>query len=210
MIELLDNPNIVAQKRKSPVFEHEIIKYLSQFARLSEAEAVAIVESVTVQAFKKGDFLLKEGQITDLCCFVIKGCVRQYYLIDGEEKTTNFYTEGQPVPPHEGSVNQMPAKFYLSCVEDSVVTTGSKVSEEAFFENFPKLFATSNTALEAQWVKQQEQLSNFIIHSPEERYLHLLETRPDLLDRVPHYQIASYLGIKPESLSRIRKRIMLK
>jgi hypothetical protein len=58
--------------------------------------------------------------------------------------------------------------------------------------------------------KSQEKLASYIINSPEDRYLDLLKNRPDLLDRVPHYQLASYLGIKPESLSRIRKRIMVK
>jgi CRP-like cAMP-binding protein len=65
-------------------------------------------------------------------------------------------------------------------------------------------------AVEEELGKSQESMATLLLLSPEERYLHLLNTRPELLDRVPQYQLASYLGIKPESLSRIRKRIMEK
>ncbi len=203
------NPPLVSEKKAQPsFFDNPLIQYISQFTRLSEKEAEAILETIDIRTFKKGDFLLKEGQIKDLCCFVIKGCVRQYYLIDGEEKTTGFYTEGQPIVPHEGSTNNQPAKFFLVCNEDCVVTVGSLIDEETYAEKFPKVRDASFTALEHLWGNQQENFANFVIRNPEERYLHLLETRPDLFDRVPHYQLASYLGMKPESLSRIRKRIM--
>jgi CRP-like cAMP-binding protein len=195
-------------EQKAP--EYEIIKFISQFVRLSETEAEALLDTLDIRVFKKGDFLLKEGQVKDLCCFVLKGCVRQYYLVDGEEKTTNFYTEGQPVIPHEGVANRLPAKFFLSCIEECILIVGSKIDDATFSEKFPKVDSASRIALESLWSNQQEQFAHFMINSPEERYLHLLDTRPDLLDRVPHYQLASYLGIKPESLSRIRKRIMLK
>lgn len=212
MVATLNPPlTIASEKKVKPlIFENEIIKFISQFVRLSETEAEALLATLDIRAFKKGDFLLKEGQVKDLCCFVLKGCVRQYYLVDGEEKTTNFYTEGQPVIPHEGATNRQPAKFFLSCIEDCILSVGSLIDDATFSEKFPKIESASHVSLETLWRKKQEQFAHFMINSPEKRYLHLLETRPDLLDRVPHYQLASYLGIKPESLSRIRKRIMLK
>ncbi len=78
------------------------------------------------------------------------------------------------------------------------------------FQVFPHFESICRVAVEDELGKNQEKLASYIIKSPEERYLELLETRPDLLDRVPQYQLASYLGIKPESLSRIRKRIMVR
>lgn len=190
--------------------EDQIIKYISKFMHLSKEEATAILESIQIRSFKKGTILLREGQVSNLCYFTLKGCVRQFYLIDGVEKTTNFYTEGQPIAPNEGNFKKMPSKSYLSCVEDSILTVGTPEDEAKFFQKFPNLAPARHNAVEEELGKSQKMLTEYILSSPEERYLNLMKTRPELLDRVPQYQLASYLGIAPESLSRIRKRIMLK
>ena len=78
------------------------------------------------------------------------------------------------------------------------------------YKRFPKLEAIAGTMMELNSGMAQEELASFITSSPEERYMNLLENRSDLLNRVPQHQIASYLGMKPESLSRIRKRIVSK
>lgn len=199
-----------AKKRRVSSPEREIIQYISQFMPLSDAEAEAVIKNMKIRSFKKGTVLLKEGQVAKLCYFVLKGCIRQYFLVDGEEKTTNFFSEGQPVTSYEGTFKQKPSKFYLACVEDSILSTSSPEEEAAFFEKFPHLKPAALMAMEEELGKSQGMLSSFILSSPEERYLNLLKTRPDLLDRVPQYQLASFLGVTPESLSRIRKRIMLK
>ncbi len=196
--------------RKTSSPEHQLIQYISQFKPLSEAEAEAVLKIIKVKSFKKGTILLKEGQVAKLCYFVLKGCIRQYFLVDGEERTTHFFTEGQPVTPYEGTFKRVPSKFYLACVEDTIVSVGTPEDEAAFFEKFPQLEPARNMAIEEELGKSHDRFSTFLLSSPEERYLNLLKTRPDLLDRVPQYQLASYLGVTPESLSRIRKRIMIK
>lgn len=190
--------------------EHEITQYISQFMPLSEAEAEAVAKTIKVKSFRKGTILLKEGQVAKLCYFVLKGCIRQYYLVDGEEKTTNFFTEGQPVTPYEGTFKKVPSKFYLACVEDAILSVGTPEDEAAFFEKFPRLEPARGLAIEEELGKSMDKFSSYILNSPEERYLNMLKTRPELLDRVPQYQLASYLGVTPESLSRIRKRITQK
>jgi CRP-like cAMP-binding protein len=200
----------LAKPRRKPAPEQEIIQYISQFMPLSDAEAEQIVQQMKIKSFKKGSILLKEGQVAKLCYFVLKGCIRQYFLVDGVEKTTKFFTEGQPVTPYEGTYKKLPSKFYLACTEDAILSVSTPEDERAFFEKFPHLEPAKGMAVEEELGKSMDTLSSFILHSPEERYLHLLQTRPDLLDRVPQYQLASYLGVTPESLSRIRKRIMVK
>jgi CRP-like cAMP-binding protein len=190
--------------------EEEIIRYISSFIQLNDVEIRGILDSINLKTYKKGAILVKEGQVSSVCYFILKGCIRQYYLKDGEEKTTNFYTEGQPVTPYEGTFKKKPSKYYLSCVEDVILSVGTPEDEAKLFEKFPQFKAVVRVAVEEELGKSQEILSSYILNSPEERYLNLLETRPDLLDRVPQYQLASFLGIKPESLSRIRKRIMIK
>ena len=204
------HPAAAPKSRRSREPQQQIIQYISQFTTLSEADAAEIVRNMKFRTFKKGAVLLKEGQAVKLCYFVLKGCIRQYFLVDGEEKTTNFYTEGQPVTPYEGTYKRVPSNYYLACVEDTIVTISSPEDEVSFFEKFPHLESVSRLAVEEELGKSQDRFTSFILNSPEERYLDLLKNRPDLLDRVPQYQLASFLGVTPESLSRIRKRIMIK
>jgi CRP-like cAMP-binding protein len=203
----MHTPTTPCEPQLSAEVRQEILAYISNFATLSESETQAILESLNPKLFKKGSLLVREGQSKDLCYFVLKGCVRQYYLVNGEEKTTHFYTEGQPITPFEGTYKGAASKYYLSCMEDCVLSVGSQDRSMALFEQFPRLSELARLATEEELGKSQDNFASFIIHSPEERYLHLLETRPDLLDRVPQYHLASFLGIKPESLSRIRKRL---
>lgn len=190
--------------------ENELVKYISKFITLNEEEINALVQYIPIKAFKKGTILLKEGDISSECFFNLKGLVRQYYLVDGEEKTTYFYSEKQSISSIERVLKKIPSKYYLSCVEDTTIAIGRLDIEQAFYEKFPKFETLSRLLMEEDLDKNQTLLASFIIASPEERYLNLLKSRPDLVQRVPQYQLASYLGMKPESLSRIRKRISLK
>lgn len=177
---------------------------------LSTVEKQTIAELMIIRTLKKGTLILREGQISTNCYSILEGCIRQYYLIDGEERTTFFYTEGQTIYAQRGSNKARPAKHYLACVEDTTITMMTQEDENELFRRFPRFERLSRIALEEELGNYQEMMANFMTSSPEERYLRLLKNRPDLLDRVPHYQLASYLGVKPESLSRIRKRIMQK
>jgi CRP-like cAMP-binding protein len=210
MIEtVLPNPSkLTAKKSITPAYQ-VLIDYVSQIAPLADAEIQTIIELVKVKAYKKGKFLVKEGQISKTCFFVLQGCVRQYFLMDGEEKTTHFFTEGMPVSS-TFSYDNKPVKFYLVCNEDTTLVEGRPEDEQNFFQQMPRMETLSRMGVEKELQKSQEVLADYITSSPEERYLNLLQTRPDLLDRVPQYQLASFLGVTPESLSRIRKRIMMK
>jgi len=184
-----------------------LVDYIRQIGPITDAEIEAIFELVNVQCHPKGKVLVREGQVANTCYFVMEGCVRQYYLIDGEDKTTNFFTEGMPVSSTFVYENK-PSKFYLVCNEDCTLIEGRPEDEQAFFEKMPRMETLSRVGVEIELQKSQEVLAEYITLSPEERYLNLLQTRPDLLERVPQYQLASFLGVTPESLSRIRKRIM--
>lgn len=175
--------------------------------RFSEKEIEYITEALEIRQYKAGDILLRAGEIANACYHTLKGCVRQYYLIDGEEKTTFFYTEGQSIVSYSSATEKVPAKHYLSCVEDTTLAVMTTEKEEELYRKFPKFESLSRVDLEKQLGNYQEMLANYITTTPEERYLDLLENRPELLRRVPQYQLASYVGVKPESLSRIRKRI---
>jgi CRP-like cAMP-binding protein len=190
--------------------DDELLNIFSEFPSLNEQEIKAISENIVVRSFKKGTILLKEGQISKECYSVLKGCVRQYYIVDGDEKTTAFFTEGEAVASFSSYINQIPSKHYLVCVEDCSLTVGTKEKEVEMISKFPKLEPIIRSEMEKNAGKVQEEYSFFITSSPEERYTNLIENKSELLNRVPQHQIASFLGIKPESLSRLRKRILNK
>jgi len=177
---------------------------------LSMEEIEAIVETTTIKHYKKGEILLREGQISAEVYFVLEGCVRQYYLVEGEEKTNNFFTEGQWVISMNSFNEGLPSTHFMACCTDCTLVVGNREKEEALYKQFPKLETVSRMVMQKVFAEQQQIMEDFLTNTPEQRYLKLLETRADLFQTIPQYQIASYIGVKPESLSRIRKRLLLK
>lgn len=184
--------------------------FLSGFELLQEDELELIAENTVVRSFKKGDLLLSEGEVSAECYSVLKGCVREYYMVDGDEKTTNFYTEGQPVNSFTSFTAGIPSKHFLVCAEDCVLTVGTEELEAEMCRRIPRLETVIRQEVEKATGRIQDELALFMISTPEERYLNLQKNRQDLLQRIPQHQIASYIGITPESLSRIRKRLLVK
>jgi CRP-like cAMP-binding protein len=198
----------VPQRRRFTPNQMVLVNFVRQFMPMSDAAFADIFTVIKIRNYKKGAFLLREGQVPKKCFFVLQGCVRQYRILDGIEKTTGFFTEGEPVPTPSFNMEGKPANHYHICNEDCTLIEGSPEDEAAFLALIPDAESIIRNGLEFEIQKTQTALADFITSSPEERYLQLLETRPQLLDRVPQYQLASFLGIAPESLSRIRKRIM--
>lgn len=190
--------------------QDQLIAYFSAIMPLSAEEIAGIRESMCIQTFKKGTILLKEGQVSKECYFILKGCVRQYYVVEGEEKTSNFFTENQWVVSVNSFMNKTPANHYFDCTEETTLVVGTEQKENDLYSRFPKFEKLARIALEKGFGEQQEIVATRVTDSAEQRYLDLIKNRPDLVQRVPQYQLASYLGIKPESLSRIRKRIAQK
>lgn len=173
----------------------------------SQSVRDSIAEFTKVLNFKKGDVLIKEGEMVQLCYHVVEGCLRQYRIIDGEEKSIFFFTEGQSVLSFAQTNSICLSNFYVDCIEDTKTSVMSATDEKELYRRHPEVESLSRMSLESMIREYQDSFSNFMVLSPEERYLNLMETRPNLLTRVPQYHIASYLGVKPESLSRIRKRL---
>jgi len=198
------------KNNNSNVSNETVIEYSLLMKQLSPEEIKFIKDRNPVKFFKKGTILLKEGEYSDLCYYNFEGCVRQYYIIDGLEKTTFFYTEGFAISPLTTTSKDTPSKYYLECIEDCNLSVTTRASEQELYQKFPRLESMCRKETERELGRYQELLASYITSSPEERYLNLLKNRPELLNRVPQHQIASYLGVKPESLSRIRKRLSSK
>lgn len=183
-----------------------IVEFLSQFIELTKEEIDILSHQSFIQSFKKGTILLSEGKIAKECFFILQGCVSSYYLVDGDVKITDFFTEKQPITPVSYTTKK-PSEYYLECLEDSIISIGTPERSAELLRKIPRLAAFGSNIMEDQLANQRMKYDDFVKLSPEDRYQNLQKTSPDLLNRVPQYLIASYLGIKPESLSRIRKRL---
>jgi CRP-like cAMP-binding protein len=188
------------------MMKDEFRAFISNFPFLNADESEIIVENTILREFKKGNVLLKEGSISKECYAVIKGCIREYYIKDGLEKTTAFFTEGQSVNSFSSYTNLVPSKHYLECSEDCLLTIGNQSLVGQMCERIPRLTEFIKSEVEKDAGALQERMATFMTSSPEERFSDLMENNPSLMNRVPQHQIASYLGVTPESLSRIKKR----
>lgn len=189
--------------------EEALFNFISKYISLTKDEKKAILDLEIFRQIKKGTFLLKEGQNSRDGYFVLKGCIRTYYTIEGEEKTTAFYTEMEGHTPN-CVVSNEPSEYYVATTEDSIITISNPDMEDDIFEKFPKFETLCRLLSEELLTKQQIDFDDFKTSSPEQRYLNLLKNRPDLIQRVPQHQLASYLGVKPQSLSRLKARILKK
>jgi CRP-like cAMP-binding protein len=186
--------------------DNKLINYFLKITNLSIDEINLLIKSMVIKEYSKGSFLVKEGQFNIDTYFVLNGCIRQYKLIDGNYITTNFFTEEQWIISFELTENKTPSDYNLVCIEDSSVVVGNEQKAQEIFKQFPHLEIISRKIMETVFLEQQNFLTTYITDKPEQRYLKLLKSRPDIFQRVPQYDIATYIGVKPESLSRIRKR----
>ena len=151
---------------------------------ITPEESQAIADTMTIRQYKKGDVLLKEGQISMEAYFVLEGCVRQYFLVDGEERTNNFFTEEQWVISIQSFSQQIPSSHYLECCVDSALVVGNREKEEDLYRRFPKLETVSRKVMEKVFAQQQERMASYSTDTFEQRYLKLLESRPDLFQKI--------------------------
>jgi CRP-like cAMP-binding protein len=185
----------------------KLLNNFLKFGSLSQEEKEAIIQSTQVKEFKKGEFLLREGQKSINTYFVLRGCIRQYNLSNGDEKTTRFFIEDDwVISVNEVSENATSA-FNWICLEDCTLISGNEQKAQELFVKFPRLETISRKIVEDAFSKIQKSILSYYSETPEQRYLSLIKSQPYIIQRVPQYHLAGYLGIKPESLSRIKKRI---
>ncbi|WP_233501232.1 Crp/Fnr family transcriptional regulator [Acaryochloris thomasi] len=155
---------------------------------------------------EKGEFIFREGDICDAVGITHKGCLRSFFLKDGKELTLFFHPEQYTLGDYESLRRQRPAYFSCQAVENSVVLMMNTQAIEVL-EALPNGQKLLRLVVEDLAFQLRDRLLSLYRDPPEQRYLSFIETEPKLLQRIPQHYIASYLGIEPESLSRLKRRI---
>ena len=188
--------------------KHLLHQYMTRLTSLNEEEQRAILDEILVEEYSKGTVLLRQGEVPDKCYFVLKGCVRQHAVdVSGRDITSSFYTEEQAIAIFNAHKRNKSSEYTLTCLEDCVLVVGQLETEKEMYSKYTQLETMTRRMIEESFGQVQEEFAAFIAASPEERLKTLLHNRPGLISRVPQHQLASYLGMTPESLSRIKKRI---
>lgn len=156
---------------------------------------------------KKGQALVTAGQLVEHFYYVAQGCIYYYKIEEGEIQVLEFYTNDVFFTDLPAYVRSIPSRHHLSATEDTIVYAVKKSDAERSFDKSHQLERFGRLSMQEAFMKSFNRIERLNSRSNEERYLRLLEKRPDLLQRVPQYLIASYLGLTPVGLSKIRKRL---
>jgi CRP-like cAMP-binding protein len=190
--------------------ELEKINIFRQFTNFNDSELEIIMPYFEAKNFKKKTHLLDVGKVSNEVYYLIKGCIRLYCEKDGEELSTYFFTENMFAGSYDSFLSRKTSKVAIETLEECEVLVLTHEAQEELFEVFPKMNEFIRKAIEQRFVLLHDLFISYLLNTPEERYLTLQKDRPELLQRIPQHQIASFLGITPVSLSRIRNRVAKK
>lgn len=157
---------------------------------------------------KKGETLIRPGEGVSSFYYLNTGCVNYYKVEEGKIKVLEFYTEDVFFTDLYAYVLDKPATAFLQATEDTTVYAINKIDVENSFKRSHQLERFGRLSMQEAFIKSYSRVERLNSRTNEERYLRLLQKRPELFQRVPQYLIASYLGLTPVGLSKIRKRLM--
>jgi len=165
------------------------------------------IQTFTVKTFRKNDVLLSFGDTEKELRFLDKGAVREFYSSDGREKNIDFHLPSSFITDFVSLNHSAPTRKYQQCLNDSTVRSLSLEKLKEFTTKYDCGKVFIETIFQRIIDKKEDSQYNQFIKTPEELYLDILKQKPEWLHQIPQYHLASYLGITPETLSRIRKRI---
>ena len=174
---------------------------------LTKEEFNVWISSFIRKEIKKGAFFLRQGEVDKYIAFVIKGCLRLYTIDNkGKEHIAQFAPERWWVSDMDSFIKGVPATYFIDAVEDSLVLLIDSPSHQKVMNTVPQVALFFQQLMQRRQSATQSRVISSMSAPAEERYLEFMKTYPSLARRLPQHMIAAYLGITPESLSRVRKQ----
>jgi CRP/FNR family transcriptional regulator, anaerobic regulatory protein len=183
------------------------IESINKFIPLSQAERNALLPVLTYREFAKDEHLTKQGETENYLYFILEGCIRNYTLHDGEEYSLDFFFTGNFTNSYMSFLLREPSTVNVQALIPSKVIRVGYNDVQQLYAKFKSFESLGRIITESLYVRRTKREFSFITQSAQQRYLSLLSSHKEIIQLIPQKYIASYLGIKAESLSRIRSAL---
>lgn len=189
----------------------QFLKYLRNKIAITDEELEMVTSVCRVKKLRKKQYLLQEGDVWRYNAFVLKGFLRTYRVDDkGQEHYIQFSVEDWWAGDRESYIDETPAKFNIDAFEDSEVLLISKDDFDMLLSKIPTFCIFMRNLMERSLIALRNRVHSNISYTAEEKYNDFIKTYPSLFNRMPQHMIAAYLGITPETLSRVRNQVSKK
>lgn len=203
-----NTPNQLTYPLTSRDQSHEMLKAsIDRFITLTDDECCQLAHLFYPLKLDKRETWIREGDMFTDIAFVVKGCFRTYFIKNDIERTSQFFFENSWYTDYESWITRQPTMVSIEALEPTELMLIPFRELERLYEQNPKFERVGRLMAENTLIRIRNRNISLLNDSPEERYLKLIKERPKVIERVPQHLIASYLGIEPETLSRIRKKI---
>ena len=190
------------------MYIESLISYFDNHLTLTDEEKQAVRKNFSEKRVKRRQFILQEGDICKLNTFVVEGCFRMYMLdYYGKEHNLQFAIENWWIGDIASFHSEEPSRLYIEAIENSIILQIKKEDQLRLFVDYPKFNRIFRVFTENALVSYQRRVLQNISSTAEERYIDFVNRYPDFFNRISNVQIASFLGITPEFLSTIRKKL---
>lgn len=174
---------------------------------LSEAEEKHITEYLSCKTLRKKEFLLQESDVCKTIAFVNRSLLREYLADDRGEHIIQFASEGWTISDLYSFLTMEPATYTIDALEEAEVVIVTREAHDKLLTTQPKYETYIRLLITNAYIALQKRLTHIISAPAEDQYAIFMQTYPDLAQRVPQHMIASYMGLTPETLSRVRRKI---
>jgi CRP-like cAMP-binding protein len=189
--------------------QETLLTVIRHFIPLTPAEEALLTHLFVTEEVAKGGFFLRPGEVSRKVAFVVQGVFHNFRSRDGQEHTFYFGREQEFIGDYSSFLPAQPAVHAIQALEPARLLTISYDNLQRLYREVSQGERFGRLVAEMLFTDVLKQLTSFYEETPEERYARFVRTYPDLQQRIPQYYIASYVGVKPQSLSRIRSRVSL-